>query len=153
MKAVSVNGVLKQYRDFPPNVGQVIDWCEKEQAWLVRMADREKKHSSFEVFHKEPPPYDPIKRAAEIMGRALTPDGRLGRDAETVRIEEEDKVKRRVLIDRANQAAARSMPHAVKTESKEWQVPISQGLVDTIKSHPSYRDYMSQDRTIQDNHR
>src|SRR5262245_1135472 len=36
--ASPVHGVPKSYKDFPPNAGQINDWCERESASLYERA-------------------------------------------------------------------------------------------------------------------
>jgi hypothetical protein len=100
-----IHGVPKVCKEFPPNAGQITDWCEREGAWLARMA----LHAAPSL----PPPPDldrserptlaeAIARAAKIMGRKVTPDGNIGKSAETIAAELEAKVKQIEWIDRAN---------------------------------------------------
>lgn len=37
-----VHGVPKEHKTFRPSAGQVGEWCEREAAWLGRMAERER---------------------------------------------------------------------------------------------------------------
>jgi hypothetical protein len=36
-----VHGVPKEQKNYRPHIGQVVEWCERQAAWLYRMTERE----------------------------------------------------------------------------------------------------------------
>jgi hypothetical protein len=61
-----VHGVPKEHKNYRPHIGQVVEWCEREAAWLYRMAEREglirgDSHKTYtgtsNLFNKIPNPY------------------------------------------------------------------------------------------------
>jgi hypothetical protein len=61
-----IHGAPKEHKNFRPNAGQISEWCEREAAWLYRMAEREgllraDSHKTYtgtsNLFNKIPNPY------------------------------------------------------------------------------------------------
>lgn len=137
VKACSpVHGVPRKYKDYPASVGQIVAWCEEEQQWLLRMAgqyDRKPDVAAPVDRSRNLPLSDAIGRAARIMGREVTRDGRIGPSPEMEELERVAAQRRAKAIDDAN---TRFFRRSYVSEG----IPISRALIDTLKDHPDFKD-------------
>lgn len=140
--ASPIHGVPKACLERPPNAGQITEWCEREAAWLRRMARYEVPALPEKPIDRSGRPdlKETIARAAKIMGRTVSPDGtQIGPSAATLAEIEEGKNRQRAIIDRANERVRADLERASVEAGRPvtaWG-PLSPSLVETIKKPAS----------------